>query len=81
MSNPVPTHLESEVAELERGNLDGDDNFDRRMTLYADLIVANAVPAKYQPEIAAAIGDQALSPAGDRLKYGDDLWFESPQGY
>jgi hypothetical protein len=74
VSNPVPSHLEPEVAELERGNLD--DDYDRRMTLYSDLIVANAVPAKYQPEVAGAISSGALSPAGDRLRYADDdgLW-------
>lgn len=75
MSNPVPTHLEAELAELERGNLD--DDFDRRMTLYSDLIVANAVPAKYQPEVAKAIDDGCLSPAGDRLRFGD----ENPPGW
>lgn len=70
MSGPVPTHLEAELAEYERYGFEGD--VDRRMRLFADLIVANAVPAKDVDAVQRAINDGWLSPSGDVLKYAEE---------
>lgn len=67
MSNPVPAHLVPEVAALERGDFEEDT--DGRIRLYADLLVANAVPFKDQADVQKAIDDGWLSPAGDVLRY------------
>lgn len=70
MSQPVPTHLVPEVEECERYGFD--DDVDRRIRLYADLLVAGAVPARWDRDVGKAIDDGWLSPSGDVLRYDDD---------
>lgn len=73
MSNPVPAHLAAQVEDLLRYSGTGDEMLtDERIRLYADLIVANAVPYNLQAEVARLIDDGWLSPAGDVLRYEDD---------
>lgn len=67
----VPTHLAAELAEYERYGADGMST-DRRMRLYADLLVAGCVPFKDKAAVDDAINDGWLSPAGDVLRYDDD---------
>ena len=71
MSNPIPAHLAPEVEEYMRYGEYGIEN-ETKIRLFADLLVANAVPYNLQAEVARAIDDGWLSPAGDILRYDAD---------
>lgn len=66
----MPVHLEAELAEYERYGFE--DDVDRKVRLFADLLVANAVPGKDEAAVRRAIDDGWLSPAGDVLRRAED---------
>ena len=67
----LPTHLEADLADYDRGAFDED--FDRCMEFFAEVIRSGEIPYRLDKPIQHAITEGYLTPAGDVTMRWTDL--------